>query len=129
MAARRAESYSSTQADEHTPLLHSEGPPPSQSFISRLKTRYLPLPLLFRFAPVVFLATLGVNFPAMAGLDFFEKLVCAIWFMIHDPDSIPPNGEIPPELCHAGGSATAFSWVLSIQALLISVLCEFIIVP
>ncbi|KAJ7621052.1 MFS general substrate transporter [Roridomyces roridus] len=71
-----------TSNHEETPLLGQSRIPPATLII-----------------PVAIISRLASRLPSTTTLHIIQQLLCRIWYASHDPESVPPIGRIPDDLC------------------------------
>ncbi|KAF8610377.1 MFS general substrate transporter [Ceratobasidium sp. AG-I] len=68
--------------------------------------------------PVVFFGLLSATIATTAYLQILNYISCQLWWGGHDPSRIPPDGNIPDELCHDPGVQKLFSQIFMFTYLL-----------
>ncbi|KIK58154.1 hypothetical protein GYMLUDRAFT_246195 [Collybiopsis luxurians FD-317 M1] len=101
---------------ESTPLLQISSPVEDSTYPWYSPKRYHSPAICL--IPVVLIARLAASIPASTTVYVVQQNVCRLYYTLHDPDRIPPEGPMPDELCDAPGVQQQFSaFIASIGAL------------
>ncbi|KAG8711987.1 hypothetical protein FRC08_015172 [Ceratobasidium sp. 394] len=100
---------------EESPLLAEQedaaAPPTKASRFVRFQRAHLALPVVFFgfFAGTITLTT---------SVEILQIISCQFWWSRHDPSRIPPDGNIPNELCGVPGVQKLFSQLFQVFIIL-----------
>ncbi|CAA7266701.1 unnamed protein product [Cyclocybe aegerita] len=82
---------------------------------SRERRRFSPTTLI---APIAIICRLALLLPSTTNFLISQGAACRLWYLLHDPSSIPPIGRIPDELCEIPEVDKYYAAFLSVLAAL-----------
>ncbi|KAJ7248268.1 major facilitator superfamily domain-containing protein [Mycena haematopus] len=96
-------------AEENAPLLEAGIPVAPDA----RRSKYSPVTLII---PVAMICRLAIRLPSTTTFHIIEQLLCRVWYLSHDPGSIPSDGTIPDSMCALPDVQKRYASALTIMA-------------
>ncbi|KAH7922162.1 MFS general substrate transporter [Leucogyrophana mollusca] len=112
-------------SSEATPLLQSNSNPTIGPDDDSKRPKFSPATLVIPVAIVCHFASL---LPSTTSFLIIQRIACKLWYAVHDPDNVPPDGRVPEALCSVPlvkkQIATVFSAIAVIDGLGVIIGCS-----